>query len=73
MSQPWKRNIKTGAAALREKLAKKRRKENISQEAQYLSTELLSTEPHGMTQKYKRIGAFETFYIVTRVKFTNFQ
>ena len=58
------KNIKDQVKQLREKLSKKRRgEEKPEKEMIFLSVQLVSQDPQGTFQKYKRIGALKSVQI----------
>jgi len=52
--------LKVGAEALRQTLAAKRLKNDARLDTEFIDIQLLSAEPTGVNQKYKRIGALHS-------------
>ena len=53
-------NVKSGMAAIRAKMAKRRTNKELIKYDSFFSVQLLSAEPTGATQKYKRIRALQS-------------
>ena len=60
MSYKKGRGLKNGAEELRQSLSTKRKNSTFKLDSEYVNVQLLSAEPSGITQKYKRIGALES-------------